>query len=155
MAQESTKYLAQINITKSPVDLDDPSLSDFFAAVDRVNAVAERSDGFVWRYISPPEGDGLDDPRLLVNMSVWEAAEQFEHFVWNTIHKKVYARKDEWFEKMQKPHFAMWWVAPGDIPSLQDGFDRLDHLHVHGSSEEAFGWEGLPHIRKWMSKQCG
>ena len=36
---------------------------------------------------------------MAVNLSVWESAEALERFVWATVHKQVYNRKGEWFEK--------------------------------------------------------
>ena len=61
-------------------------------------------------------------------MSVWETAEQLEHFVWNTVHKRFYQKKGNWFEPMQTPHFVMWWIAAGHIPTPQEALARLDHL---------------------------
>ena len=85
-------------------------MAGFVDNLDRVNAVAERSPGFVWRLI----GDGNDateirfddDPDLIVNMSVWESAEHLEHFVWNTVHKAIYRRRGEWFPPLGKAPFG-------------------------------------------------
>ena len=62
-----------------------------------------------------------DDPTFLVNMSVWETPEQLEHFVWNTVHKRIYEKKGNWFEPMATPHFVMWWVPAGHIPTPRGG----------------------------------
>jgi Domain of unknown function (DUF3291) len=103
-------HLAELNIAKPRFPLDDPRMADFVNNLDRVNAVAERSPGFVWRL----KGDGNDatdirfddDPDSIVNMSVWETAEHLEHFVWNTVHKHIYRRRDEWFPSFGKPYFV-------------------------------------------------
>jgi hypothetical protein len=87
-------------------------------------------------------------------MSVWQDAETFERFVWQTVHKRFYARKAEWFDPHAKPHFVMWWVDDGHRPSIDEALARLDHLTTHGSSDFAFGWEGLPNIKLWMSQRC-
>ena len=42
-------HLAELNIARLKYDLDDPRVADFVNNLDRVNAVAERSEGFVWR----------------------------------------------------------------------------------------------------------
>ena len=79
-------HLAQLNVGKARFPLDDPRMSGFMGNLDRVNAIAERSPGFVWRLVG--EGNDATDLRLddagdtLVNMSVWESAEHLEHFVW-------------------------------------------------------------------------
>ena len=50
------RHVAQINVARFRVDKDDPANADFMAALDHVNAMAEASDGFVWRLI----GEGND-----------------------------------------------------------------------------------------------
>ena len=115
---------------------DDPRMAEFMGALDRVNALAERSPGFVWRL----QGDGdnatdikvTDDPTFIVNLSVWETPEQLEHFVWNTMHKRVYQKKGNWFEPMATPHFVMWWVPVGHVPTPEEALARLEHLAQHG-----------------------
>ena len=42
--------LAQFNIARLKHDPDDPRVAPFMQALDKVNAVAERMPGFVWRY---------------------------------------------------------------------------------------------------------
>ena len=56
---------------------------------------------------------------------------------------------------MTAQHFVMWPVAAGHMPSMDEAKARLDHLRAHGSSEFAFGWDFLPHIKLWMSQKCG
>ena len=156
MTDAQERNIAQINLARSRTEIDHENLDDFKAATDPVNALAARSQGFVWRHVSPPEGDlELNNPRHLVNMSVWKTPEDLENFVWNTVHKRVYAKKDKWFEAPPVPDFAMWWVEPGHFPSLAEGLQRLTHLREHGPSEKAFGWESLPNIRLWLTRQCG
>lgn len=41
--------LAQINIARVLAPTDSPLLADFVADLDRINALAEQSPGFVWR----------------------------------------------------------------------------------------------------------
>jgi len=148
MIQPPNTHLAQLNVARAVDDLGSARLADFMAAIDRVNAVAERSPGFVWRLV----GDGNDatdvavttDARVIVNLSVWETAEDLEHFVWNTVHKRVYAKKAKWFEPPAEPHFVMWWVPAGHRPTPADAMVRLEQLRGEGPSEHAFGWERKP-----------
>jgi heme-degrading monooxygenase HmoA len=149
-------HLAELNIARARYALDDPRMKDFVDRLDRVNAVAERSRGFVWR-LKDEDGATIaldDDPRLIVNLSVWETAEDLEHFVWNTIHRQVYRRRAEWFPPLGRAHFVMWHVEPGTKPSVEEAIERLDYLNEHGSSDHAFGWEGLPHLKTWMEMRC-
>ncbi|HEY2402890.1 MAG TPA: DUF3291 domain-containing protein, partial [Steroidobacteraceae bacterium] len=73
-ADTSRFELAQLNIGKLTGPLDSPPLADFVANLDRINALAEASEGFVWR-LQTAEGDATalrplgDD--TIVNMSVW------------------------------------------------------------------------------------
>ncbi len=151
-------HLAQLNVGHIRYPTDDPRVAEFMGALDAVNALAERSPGFVWR-LQSDAGNATDikltaDPQFIVNLSVWETPEQLEHFVWNTVHKRFYQKKGNWFEPMQTPHFVMWWVPAGYLPTPQEALERLAHLTRHGPSEHAFGWESLPNIKLWMSQRC-
>jgi hypothetical protein len=53
-----------------------------------------------------------------------------------------------------KPYFVMWHVPVGHRPTLTEARDRLDHLTAHGASDHAFGWEGLPNLKRWMEERC-
>ena len=151
-------HLAELNVGRLAHAQDDPRVADFMNNLAVVNGLAERSPGFVWRLKG--EGDGATDiaaashPDMIFNLSVWESAESLEKFVWATVHKRFYARKGEWFERRATPHFVMWHVAAGTLPSLAQALERLEHLVAHGPSPEAFGWEGLPHIELWRSQRC-
>ncbi len=152
------KHLAQLNIARLRHDMEDPRVAGFVNNLDRINAVAERSDGFVWR-LKDESGNATgihayDDPRMIVNISVWESPEQLEKFVWQTVHKKVYQRKHEWMELLDGMYFAMWWVDPGCEPSVAEASARLDHLNENGPSEYAFGWESLPQVQMWKEARC-
>jgi len=158
VTQPAGTHLAQLNVGRIRYPTDDPRMGEFMGALDAVNALAERSPGFVWRL-----KDGSNnatsilvtaDPSFLINMSVWETPEQLEHFVWNTVHKRFYTKKGSWFEPMTTPHFVMWWIPAGRIPTTDEAMARLRHLTEHGSSDHAFGWEDLPHIKLWMQQRC-
>lgn len=151
-------HLAEINIARLKYPLEDPRVAEFVANLDRVNAVADRMDGFIWR-LQDETGDAtaiqaFDDPLTIINMSVWRDAESLERFVWNTIHKRIYAKRHEWFSLMQSHHFAMWWVEVGHVPTLEEARERLDHLDSHGDTDFAFGWSHLPHIKLWQQARC-
>lgn len=153
-------HLAELNIAEWKVTEDSLEARPFMAAIDKVNAVADRSEGFVWRW-QDESGNAIQtehpwsDQNVIVNMSVWETPQALEHYVWNTVHRAIYRRKDDWFHAMRMAHFVMWWVEPGHVPDLREAKDRLDHLHEHGNTDTAFGWDHLAHIKLWQSQRCG
>ena len=42
-------HLAQLNIAQMRTPFEDPSMADFTANLERINALADQSAGFVWR----------------------------------------------------------------------------------------------------------
>jgi hypothetical protein len=48
----------------------------------------------------------------------------------------------------------MWWVAEDHRPTAQEALAKLELLRRHGASEQAFGWESLPHLKAWMQQRC-
>ena len=150
--------LAQLNVARLKYPFEDPRVADFADNLDRINALADRSDGFVWR-LQDDGGNAIDiqadaDPMIIVNMSVWRDAESLERFVWNTVHKQFYRRRAEWFSAMKNQHLVMWWVQDGHVPSVEEGTARLEHLRVNGDSDFAFGWSHLPHVKLWQQARC-
>ena len=159
MAQRD-RHLAELNIAEWKVPADGLAAAPFLRAIDKVNAVADRAPGFVWR-LQDEGGSAIrtvhpwSDRDVIVNMSVWEDPEALEHYVWNTVHRAIYRRKDEWFTTMRMAHFVMWWVPVGHTPTLDEAKERLDHLNAHGNTDHAFGWEHLPHVKLWQEQRCG
>jgi uncharacterized protein DUF3291 len=155
----STLHVAQLNIGRLRYETDDPRMADFMNNLERINALAERSSGFVWRY-TDATGNATDtrpydgDPRMAVNMSVWESIEALEKFVWQTVHTRFYARKHEWFEQLEGAYFVLWHVAAGHRPSVQQAIERLEHLKKNGPSEHAFGWRDVASAKLWRSARC-
>jgi hypothetical protein len=152
------RHLAELNIGRLLHPQDDPRVADFMNNLDLVNALAERSQGFIWR-MKDETGNAtsiraFDDPQMIVNVSVWESVEVLERFVWQTIHKRFYGRRTDWFDKMHGPQFVMWWVQIGHRPLLPEALERLEHLATHGPSEHAFGWESVPAAQLWKTARC-
>lgn len=152
------KHLAQINIGRLKYDADDERVAGFMNALERVNQIAERSQGFEWRYIDE-SGNATatrvdKDPRVIINLSSWASIEDLEGFVWGTIHRRFYQRRAEWFDALERMHFAMWWIDPKERPGVEEAMERLEHLNEHGDSDHAFGWAHLPQARKWRYAQC-
>jgi hypothetical protein len=153
-----TRYLAELNIGRVRYELTDPRMAGFVDNLDLVNGLAERSDGFVWR-LKDDSGNAtslraFDDARVILNISVWENVEALERFVWRTVHKRFYGRRHEWFDKFDGPYFVMWWVEPTHRPSIAEALERLDHLKRNGTSDHAFGWDGVASAVHWKTARC-
>lgn len=135
-------HLAQVNIAKMLAPLDSPVMADFVANLDRINALAESSAGFVWRL--KDEGNEAtsikiyNDDFLIVNMSVWESVELLFQYVYQSNHVEIFKRRKEWFENMKEMHMAFWYLPEGAIPTVADAQERLDHLRKHGETPFSF-----------------
>lgn len=135
-------HLAQINVGRLVAPSDDPRVAGFFADLDRINALADVSPGFVWR-LQDEGGNATDiqvtpDPRLIVNMSVWEDADSLFAFVYRSAHTPVMARRREWFERFEGAYQALWWLPAGTTPSVEEGLARLWRLDRFGPTPQAF-----------------
>jgi Domain of unknown function (DUF3291) len=133
--------IAEINIALPLAPVDSPLLEEFAAQLDPVNALADRSPGFVWR-LQTEDGNAtairaFDDDRLIVNMSVWESIEQLADFVYRSDHVAVMRRRREWFERIRL-YMVLWWVPDGHLPSVSEGEARLAQLRSHGPTPFAF-----------------
>ncbi len=134
--------LAQVNIARAAAPLESPQLADFMAALDRINALAEAAPGFVWRLKSDAGNAtdivAFDDPRMIINMSVWASVEALFDFTYKTGHTAIMARRRDWFDKLAIPHMALWWVPAGHLPTVAEAKHRLGILAERGPSPEAF-----------------
>jgi len=133
--------LAQLNIAMMKEPLDSPRMADFVANLERINALAESSPGFVWR-LETEEGDAtalrpLGDSTL-VNMSVWKDVASLNHYVYKTAHVEIMRRRKEWFDRMSEAHMVLWWVPQGHRPSVVQAIERLQLLRTQGPGPDAF-----------------
>ena len=132
--------LAQMNVARLRAPLDSPQLADFVGALDRINALADGSDGFAWR-LQDESGNatGLHPmgEDVIVNMSVWRDPQSLQEFVYRSDHVGVMRRRREWFEKMDI-YLVLWWVSRGHRPTVEEGIERLELLRKRGPSADAF-----------------
>lgn len=133
--------LAQLNIAWMKGPLDSPLLADFVANLDRINALADRSPGFVWR-LETEEGDATAlrplGEDILVNMSVWKDLESLHAFVYKSSHAKIMRRRKEWFHRMKEAYTVLWWVPAGHRPDIPEAKRKLDALRARGAHADAF-----------------
>ncbi|NBW48441.1 MAG: DUF3291 domain-containing protein [Betaproteobacteria bacterium] len=133
--------LAQLNIAIMKEPLESPSMADFVASLDRINALAEAAPGFVWR-LQTEEGDATAMRPMgedtLVNMSVWRDIESLNRYVYGTAHVDIMRRRKEWFERMRDASVVLWWVRQGHRPTVPEAIAKLELLRTRGPSAEAF-----------------
>jgi hypothetical protein len=133
--------LAQLNIAIMKEPLESPSMADFVASLDRINALAEAAPGFVWR-LQTEEGDATAmrpmGEDILVNMSVWRDIESLNRYVYGTAHVDIMRRRKEWFERMRDASVVLWWVRQGHRPTVPEAIAKLELLRTRGPTAEAF-----------------
>jgi hypothetical protein len=136
-------HLAQVNIGRMRAPIDDPIMEGFRTQLDPINALADRTPGFVWR-LQTDEGNATairpfaDDERMAINMSVWESLAALQQYVYKSAHIGPLRDRKQWFEPMEGPILALWWVPAGHIPTIEEAKQRLQHLKEHGPSSTAF-----------------
>ena len=138
--------LAEINVARMiGVTIDDPIMKEFVDNLDRVNALAEDSPGFIWRLKDDANNaasfNPYNDVQVIINISVWEDIESLQGFTYKTFHTDFLKKRMEWFKKYGKAQFALWWVKKGEIPTIEDATERLKYLQTNGPSEKAFNFK--------------
>lgn len=138
-----TYQLAQVNVGRFRAPIDDPIMDGFRNALEPVNALADASPGFVWRLqtedgnataVRPYAGDDL----MAINVSVWESLAALQQFVYKSRHVHVLRGRADWFEPVEGPILALWWVPAGHIPTVTEATERLAYLKAHGPTPHAF-----------------
>jgi Domain of unknown function (DUF3291) len=91
-------HLAQANVATMRAALEDPIMEGFRSQLERINALADASPGFVWR-LKTDAGNATDiraydDERILFNMSVWESIEALHAYVYRSDHAGPLASAD-------------------------------------------------------------
>ena len=137
--------IAQINIAKMKGRKDSPEMVAFVDNLDRINSLADGSDGFVWRLIEESGTEQpvnvFDDDFLLINMSVWQSLDSLFKFTYQSMHVEIFKRKQEWFNKMEKMHMVIWYIDNGAIPSVEEGKLRLEYIQDNGPTPYAFNFK--------------
>jgi len=141
-------HIAQINIGRAKGPVEDPMMAGFMTRLDDLNALADRSPGFVWR-LQTLEGNATyfrpyeHDDRILLNMSVWETIDALRHYVYKTAHAEMLRHREEWFERFAGIYLALWWVPVGHIPGIDEAKKRLAHLDQYGPTQFAFTFKTM------------
>lgn len=143
----SKYHLVQINIARMLAPIDDPLMLEFVAQLPPINALADASPGFVWR-LQSESGDATDikvydDDLIIVNLTVWESVDALRDFTYKSAHHGVVRDRKLWFEKFAGPYYALWWAPAGQLPTTEEGKERLEYLREHGDTAHAFSFKNL------------
>ena len=138
--------VAHMNVARLRHPPGDPRVAGFVDNVSKVNSIAERSPGYVWRFsdeaLSVVEGvsyQGLaGDPKLAISLSVWETVEHLWQFVNKTVHGGFLRNREKWFEPYGGPNYVIWSHILDTRPHISEGWDRLKLLAEKGSTPQAF-----------------
>ncbi|MEM8980203.1 MAG: DUF3291 domain-containing protein [Pseudomonadota bacterium] len=147
----SEKHIAHFNWGRLKAPIGDPLVAEFVDNAARVNEIAERSDGFIWR----DGGEGTsawqigwplftETPTMIASFSVWESPQQLWQFVHKTVHGQFLRRGADWFHASVSYNYALWWVEPGHQPDIYEARDRVEALRANGPSAEVFTFKEFP-----------
>ena len=144
--------VAHLNWGTLKHDFGDPRVADFVDNIGRVNAVAERSPGYVWRLTDEAAevaalgpDSFLNQPRVVATLSVWADVASFAHFVEKTLHGRFMAQRTAWFERSTGPAHVIWPISDDHRPNMAEAAEKATLLVRNGASEDAFN---LAYARK-------
>lgn len=135
-------HLAQFNVGTLHAPLEDPRTAGFVALLDPLNALADRTDGLVWRLTGEGENDATSlrplGEGVIVNFSVWRSREALWEYVYRSEHLEAMRSRREWFVPPAEPHLVLWWIPAGHTPTISEAIDRLELLRREGPGPRAF-----------------
>ena len=141
--------LAQVNIARIKAPFSAPAMAGLASRITEMNALAEASPGFVWRFTAESDpGNRLelfsdyfipfDRERFFFNMSVWRSVEDLQRYAFKTTHVELYQKRPAWMDSFPRAHAALWWLPEGKTPTVADAKARL--LSVEQNGPTAFGF---------------
>src|SRR5690349_2063111 len=99
--------------------LSDPLMTGMATRIEEMNQLAERSEGFVWRWRGSLTPESLDElgvymgrgarEHLFYNMSVWRSIEHLRHYTFQTAHAEMLRDRQRWIVDLEQAHLALWW----------------------------------------------
>ncbi len=138
-------HLAEFNVARLAAPLDAPESAEFVRALEPINALADVSPGFIWRWTDERDkSDGygtaaeFDDPLVIINFSIWTDLDSLKHYVTRSGHSSYLRRRRDWFERPTEATTACWWIDEGERPSVAEGVRRLTLLRAEGPTAEAW-----------------
>jgi hypothetical protein len=138
-------HLAQVNIGKILAPMDSPQMSEFKNNLDPINALAEASEGFIWRLKDENNNATsikvFEDDFMIINMSVWKDIDSLYKYVYESAHMEYLKNRKAWFERLTEKYMALWWIPEGHIPTTSEAIERINHIRQHGDTAFAFGFK--------------
>ncbi len=135
-------HLPRTNIGVAGFTYGEPGFADFVGTLDRINAIADQSPGFVWRFVQDDEHEAgreiFDDENVLFDMSARESKGAHFDCVYHTDPVDILRRRAEWFVKLDRPIMALRWIPAGSLPTVADAGQRLHLLAQKGPAVDAF-----------------
>lgn len=149
-------HIAEINIARMIAPIDSDVMSGFTNRIDEINALAESSDGFVWRLSDSVQVDSYDnhfpdDNMIIVTMSVWESLEALHNYVYRSEHGQMFKQRKSWFSKMDSHHMVLWYIPSGEIPTVDEAKAKLAYLDQHGTTPNAFTFTKRFSVEEWLT----
>ena len=147
----AAQHIAHFNWATLRAPVGDERVAGFVNAVPKVNALAERSPGFVWRSGTEAELASaagwplfVGNDRLIASFSVWESPEALRAYVYQTVHGAFFRRAEEWFDPEATRGHALWWVPVGHMPSIVEAWEKVEALEAGGPSDAVFTFAQVP-----------
>ncbi|MFK7948946.1 MAG: DUF3291 domain-containing protein [Saprospiraceae bacterium] len=135
--------LAHINIAKFVKPMAHSANAEFVNGIAEMNALAEQSEGFVWRLKDGSEGGLFGDSRTVSTISVWKNAEALKNYSYKSNHVDYFRKRAKWFHKLDKANYALWWIEDGQFPTALEAKQKLEYLWKNGVTEEVFDFKSL------------
>jgi hypothetical protein len=140
--------LADFNVARMRGPIGSPVMQGFVDGLERINALADASPGFVWR-LADDSGDATSyrpfpDEDVIINLAVWDSVEALRAYVYKSDHVTFLRRRREWFAPWgEGPFLVLWWVPDGHVPTVEEAMARLARLAEEGPSPHAFTFREL------------
>ena len=111
----SVYHLVHANLAFMRASLDDPIMAGFVAQIDKIDAIAHASPGFVAQPTPADEGVVFSGTALL-NHSIWESVQSLFEFTYHGHHAQALEQRAAWFEQRDGPNYVLFWVIAGHTP---------------------------------------
>ena len=139
------RHIAHFNWATLLAPVGNDKVAGFVNAVPKVNALAERSPGFVWRSGNEAELAAeagwplfVGNDELIASFSVWESPEALRAYVYQTVHSAFFRRAEEWFDPDAARGHALWYVPVGHVPTITEAWEKVEALAETGPTDAVF-----------------
>lgn len=133
-------YLVHANIAIAREPLDHPVMQGFMDLADEIDALGQRSPGFISQPVPEDEGAVYTGNQLL-NLSIWDSVEDLRAFTHSGEHLAAMGHRAEWFVQGEQYNYVLYWEKRGVLPSEREVARRLTYLRQHGPTPFAFTFD--------------